>query len=423
LFVEAAQSTGMRATFDSVFSITALRDWSDAPWARAGGGTMTRFSSFVILTMLVTTLATPVSADTVRVDLTSITQMAFDVDTGLFEGPIGDYWTRVTIQGQALNNSASALSFGFEFGVGYFAPFLIDLTTVGSNNVDPEKWTFTAEVDRTQPVTVTIELFDADDFGGTTTMDVSPSASTTLSLTVDPATGQWSGDATSPDGCATGDGSQRARICWNLAYEAPPRDEELLIRCLHTPVWPQPNEAIEIRADVLEETATGALVPASGDTVEILVDSNAPVVSTNVSTATASAGPFAAAGSFVYGCRAQRGTRRVFSGWRRVTVGLPAGDATLPVPILINGPNRNHIDFVLVPDVDDYTGANDAQFMADVAASIRNTWYSRSLFLERQRDYNIWLAPDRVSRPACRHPPCSCSFHSHKSASRTLRCS
>lgn len=355
---------------------------------------MTRLSSFVIVTSLVSALAAPASADTVRVDLTSITQLAFDVDTGLFEGPIGDFWTRVTIQGQVQDNSASALSFGLEFGVGYLAPFLINLTAPSTNNIDPEKWTFTAEVDRTQPVTVTIELFDADDFGNRTTMDVSPSASTTLSLTVDPATGQWSGDATSPDGCATGDASPRAQICWNLSYEAPPRDEDLVIRCLHTPVWPQPNEAITINAELFEVTAAGGLTATSGDTVEILIDSNAPVVSSSVSSATATAGPFAAAGSFVYGCRAQRGALRVFSGWRRVTVGLPGGDATLPVPILINGPNRNHLDFVLVPDVDDYTGANDAQFMADVADVIRNTWYNRSHFLERQRDYNFWLAPD-----------------------------
>src|SRR5262245_15855861 len=125
----------------------------------------------------------------VTVSITSITQIGLDVDPGIFQGPVGDFYAGVTIDGgPKQDNFADRLDFGFEFGTGFIFPFFIPLNP---------PWTFTQDVDSAAgSANVAIELWDNDDcshpfcndtgiFGNDDDqVDIAPTGSETLNLTV-----------------------------------------------------------------------------------------------------------------------------------------------------------------------------------------------------------------------------------------------
>ena len=169
--------------------------------------------------------------------------------------------------------------------------------------------------------------------------------------------------------------------------EVPTR--ELTVRCLHEPLWPQPDAPVTITAESFNE----ALVRRLADAIEIWVgEPDAPdQTSTNVTSATFSI--VAEAPSFVYGCRVRDDNNAVFSGWRRVAVGTPATGRA--VPVIFNGSRANSVDILLVPDRDSYMGgATDANFLRDAASVIRNAYYRENVFRVQQRRLNFWLAQD-----------------------------
>ncbi len=93
------------------------------------------------------------SAETLSVKITSIRQWDLDVDLAV-EGSWGDYWTRVTLQGETFDNlETGLLENGFGFGEGRWAPVTFDLT---SEQRQPT-WTFETEVDASEPITVEVE--------------------------------------------------------------------------------------------------------------------------------------------------------------------------------------------------------------------------------------------------------------------------
>jgi hypothetical protein len=335
------------------------------------------------------------SADTLRLNITRIEQWDWNVDTGLFEGKDGDFFVFLDVGGSALNNRALGLSDGECFlncpniGPTRADPIVFDLAAVQAN------WSFTKELTSNDPFDIVIDLRDADAFNGTTQMDISPSDADVATIRVDPSTRTWSGDAVSPSNCVEAEipnfgPAPLGRLCFDIVFEAPPVADDLAIRCLHDPLWPAPDATVSVDAELLNATT---MTPLTADAIEVWVDGALDTSRAGVSTLRTAIGSFPR-GSFAYGCFARRNGTTVFSGWRRAAIGLPEGGASEPVPILLNGPQRNHVDFTFVPDVDDYTGAADPAFQSEIRSLLLNGWFSRRLFLERQRDLNFWLAPD-----------------------------
>ncbi len=182
------------------------------------------FAAAVVVTCAaVAQLAAPAASATVPVtiSISSITQLDVEVDPGLFQGPVGDFYAGVTIDGGAKqDNFADRLDFGFEFGVGYIFPFSIPLAPA---------WAFTQDADTAAgSVAVSVELWDNDDCDSPfctdagvlgnpdDQVDISPTASETLNLTINLADGKWSGDATWPQNCVQGTGGEGVRICFDV---------------------------------------------------------------------------------------------------------------------------------------------------------------------------------------------------------------
>src|SRR3954462_6100559 len=156
----------------------------------------------------------------VTISITSIEQFGMDVDPGPTQGPIGDFYAGVTINGQTLDNFNDRLDFGFEFGTGFVFPFFIPLTP---------PWPFSRTVDDTSGIaTVSTELWDQDDCShpfcddtgifenNDDQVDISPTGSETLAFTVNLTNGTYSGDIDSPQQCSQGNsgGGEEVKICF-----------------------------------------------------------------------------------------------------------------------------------------------------------------------------------------------------------------
>jgi hypothetical protein len=90
----------------------------------------------------------------------------------------------------------------------------------GDDHIFPN-WAATADIPIAQgKFPVTIDIWDSD--GGLNFKDdhadVDPGGGLTLDLTIDVATGRWSGDAQWPTNCSTGNGGGggNARVCWTV---------------------------------------------------------------------------------------------------------------------------------------------------------------------------------------------------------------
>ena len=95
-------------------------------------------------------------------------------------------------------------------------------------------------------------------------------------------------------------------------------------------------------------------------------------------------------GDFAYGCRAVDDGLVAWTGWRTVTVGEPAEDATV-VPVQITGPRSSRIDVVFIADKDQYGSALDTQFL-DGSLRIMNSYFDMDIFRKHQNQFNFWIA-------------------------------
>ena len=156
----------------------------------------------------------------VSVTVTRVTQFGQDVDPGITQGPIGDFYAGVNIAGTQLDNFDQRLDYGFEFGVGYIFPYALEPAWRGlGTTVD----------DASGVASVAIEIWDNDDCdvpfctdpglfqNADDQVDVSPTASETLNLSVDLATGEWTGDVTFPERCARGTGGEEVEVCFEIS--------------------------------------------------------------------------------------------------------------------------------------------------------------------------------------------------------------
>lgn len=163
------------------------------------------------------------------------------------------------------------------------------------------------------------------------------------------------------------------------------------VECLHSPIWPQTTDTININAKVLD----GELKQDTklADSIEIWMsgDLNNPAKQGSGSDLTHTIGPFSNGGTFTYGCVVKKGGDSVFSGWKTVQVGLPPEGRAIPA--LYTAPRSNSIDIVFIPDSDDYNAPNDPTFLTDVETVIK-TYYSERIFYDNQHLMNFWIAQD-----------------------------
>lgn len=194
---------------------------------RRRGRSVTLASLFaLIVAMLPLAAATPAEAATkpVTITFTKVVQFGTDVDPGITQGPVGDFYAGVSINGGPKQSTFNdRFDYGFEFGVGYIFPYSL---------TPPKSWSITSQVDSSlTSVPVSIELWDNDDcdhpFCDDTgifesdddQVDISPTSSETLNLNVNLADGTWSGDTNFPQSCSQGNsgGGEEVKLCWDIS--------------------------------------------------------------------------------------------------------------------------------------------------------------------------------------------------------------
>jgi hypothetical protein len=174
----------------------------------------------------------------------------------------------------------------------------------------------------------------------------------------------------------------------------PPETVGLLVRCMHSPIYPQAGEQVAIRAWALDRD--GATVTA--DRVEVVLDDLDNVVTNSSSQALAQHWFTPQGGSFSYGCRAARGAE-VAQSWyapaprlRSVDVGALNNPDWKAVPVIYHGPVSDKLDIVFFHDDDQYTSFRDPQFLTDVHDLVAEGLWTIPWFVEHQWAFNIWIA-------------------------------
>ncbi|MCC6627941.1 MAG: hypothetical protein IT340_11130 [Chloroflexi bacterium] len=253
-------------------------------------------------------------------------------------------------------------------------------------------------------IAVNIRVFDNDNFLNflDNEFDISPEGGTRgLDLTVDLNPCRVTIDTVVQPGLCgasittSGSSDLDAEIQFRVEIDYP-AVTGLNLRCTHTPVWPQPGGAVPITAEALD----GALAPRFADRIELFINNqnqaspsasaiNATQVATNLNLSPT-------ATSFFYGCRiVMTNGDTIWSGWRRVQVGMPPASQGRAVPISVTGNSDGRVDFVFIPDTNSYPGgATNATFLNDVASVIRNAFYAREIYLSNQDAINFWIAQD-----------------------------
>lgn len=179
----------------------------------------------------------------------------------------------------------------------------------------------------------------------------------------------------------------------------PPDDVNLLVRCIHQPLWPEEGQEITVSAEPMN--GRGEIIQA--DLVEIYTADNPSEPSASHSDGAALEWAITPSGpSFRYGCVAKNGPDTTFSGWRETDVGEPALPDARAVPVIYTGKSDSRIDVVFMPEMNRHGIGADGweRFLEDAYDSIREGIYGIPWFLQNQQHFNFWLARDygRVTR-------------------------
>lgn len=311
---------------------------------------------------------------------------------GLGDSP--DFYAVVSIDGEAFDNKNTPEQDEQE----------------GDDDITPN-WEFTRAVDDSGgTIPVTLSIFEEDGFlrFDDDHADITPGGNRDLSFDLTLAPCEVAGEIFG--GCGTSlvsvgdDDDDVAEVTFRVEVDEPVASPGLQVRCIHSPVWPQPGEPVTITAQAL----SGELVRKFADNIEIWVDDRtAPVLTTSGTVeASATVGPIEGS-EFSYGCRVRDDGQAAFSGWRTVGVGPQPGSAA---PVLITGPTSSRLDVVFVAEQDDYESATDPLFRTDVRDSIVDAYYARSPFnpgvrvnapadfavlLSNQDKFNFWIADEQ----------------------------
>lgn len=353
------------------------------------------FPLAIAMVIALSGLSLPSSAQNVTVRVTILEVKNLSVGDGLDEV---DWYATVTIAGDEMDNEEEANE------------------DEGNDHLFPD-WEFSKSIPLSDgSVDVNIEIRDEDDFlkAGDDLADINPfEGRASIDVAVELAPCRFVAPRlVSVDGmsgpeeprniaglCRAGfetfsnhepdDGDGRALIRFKIEVLD---TSGLLVRCTHTPLWPQPGDAVTLKVEALDKNVN----LRTADTLELLRDGLADNTTSNKSSHALTYTP--AGDAFVYGCRAIAGGDTVFSDWRRVMVGNPpAGERA--VRVLYNDAAGNQgVDILLVPDEQDYPGkAGDPQFLEHAASVIYDAlggFYSEPIFLERQHQLNFYLAMD-----------------------------
>lgn len=171
-------------------------------------------------------LAPPAAAQNVpfKVYVTELWQLDSGVDPGI--GLIADYYARVTINGVELDNDGACDDGSL---TGILVPYQLFRNFDKASECGARTpWVFSRDVPANQPVTVKIQIFDSDT-AFDDEADLKPGSGSAIELTIDPATGQWSGDIAWPQQCSRPNldlGSNNANVCWQIGFDA---DEDGLL--------------------------------------------------------------------------------------------------------------------------------------------------------------------------------------------------
>ena len=163
---------------------------------------------------------------------------------------------------------------------------------------------------------------------------------------------------------------------------------------LHQPTWPQPGDTLEIRVTTSARSEGNENAPSFGvHRAEIWFDDpSEPVRVSNVHGTVSM--PYTSdtltAGNITYGCRAVYEEQAIFSGWRDVAVGLPAGNG--PIPIGVTGVPSERLDIVFIADEDSYTGSDDTSFLTDIGETMRDSYYRYGYYNRYQHLFNFWIS-------------------------------
>lgn len=283
---------------------------------------------------------------------------------------------------------------------------------VDDDNIMPN-WEFKKEgIDINKgTVPVSIEIWDDDDpcdelfsfRGDDTHGDITPTAGRVLNFDVKLAPCAVSGGVTAAcmtdiQTAGTAD-DDNASVVFQVAVGEPPSAPGQNIRCMHSPLWPQPGQQVTVRAEYLD----GNLQPNNkiADKIQVFTGNNlaAPAGEISANEEYTFMSPAVGAPSFSYGCRVEDEGNAIWTGWRTVNVGAPpvAGGA---VPVMLTGPQRSRIDVVFIPDRDDYPGGPTSMaFLNDIGALIDRAYFAQgdttanaALLLTNQDTFNFWIA-------------------------------
>lgn len=308
-------------------------------------------------------------------------------------------------------------------------------------------WQFAKTVAQDSLVPVTIEMWDSDGGlrGDDDHIDLTAGDGKNLGLTIvigkDAGACQVGGNF--PGGKAKcgqrisdggNDDEDAAGIEFSVDVVYPTRVGRTSISCTHSPLWPQPGQAVTINAagmDIetgFQPTAVPGMPPAFGglphiyNFSQIAVDKlqiwfSADSANPNRVKAAECVRPATGGGcqavvnptgaAFQYGCWLENPGVTVASNYREVTVGIPPG-ANI-VPVLYQQPKERAIDLVIYPDggvaarapssTDRGIGAatgypngwTDAQFLTD-ASNVVNGALLEPVLLQYQSRINIWIS-------------------------------
>lgn len=317
----------------------------------------------------------------VKFTLTVEEVSASDCAFGTFCDDPADFYARVKIDDQELDNREGVVP--------------------NKDKITPN-WEFSKDIDRTRnSIPLAIAIYD-DDGNNDDHADLKSTSGRDLNLTLDINACLSGGDSALIGDIngqcdvtlvSKGNEDESVEIKFRVELEPPPTTPGTNVRCLHNLIWPQAGDTVTIIAEALN----GERLPTTKSAdIEIWFNNReVPLVTAPYRPSlSAPVGPFNEGDSFSYGClvRDKSNGEEVWSGWRRVQVGQPATGRV--VPLIYTGSRSSSVDLVFVADRDNYSGPNDATFIADVKDIIHTAYYSESIYLAHQDKLNFWIALD-----------------------------
>ena len=304
-----------------------------------------------------------------------------------------------------------------------------DFGEIIDKSVITPNWKATGTVDHSGATTdVKIEIFDEDDglnFRDNqidlTNNDADRAVDLTVDLHPEDSSCYFSGDASGPCGVevttqGNADDGDVADMVFMVEVNEPPQAPGRHVRCLHSPLWPQPGQQVTITAEAFGDQPDGTgLPPLIADQLDIFFSTDGGATRQKIAgsgrqttlTATQTAG--AAGSTLSYSCLAIDRLDAVDSGWHTVQVGdPPLGRA---VPVLLSASREKALDVILFPATSNvrrepnnpsntslltypvYSGPKDPSFLNHAGTAVAELMREQ-LVLDNQRDINVWIALD-----------------------------